>query len=343
MKKRIWSILAACLAVGVCLGVLQALVMPKYTDHPEGALVGEYYDQAGNHDVIFVGDCEVYESFVPAVLWEEYGIRSYVRGSPQQLTWQSYYILKETFRYEKPKAVVFNVLALKYGEPQDEAMNRLTLDGMRWSWDKVGAILSSMTEDESFLDYLFPFLRYHSRITELTEDDVRYLVSDPPAVSDSGYLMQTGVLPPTEEAKAGKTLTLSESILPETSMEYLEKMRLLCEANGCELILVKSPTQSSRFWWYDEWEERVTAYAAEKELSYYNMIPMCEEIGIDWNTDTYDYGAHMNVNGAEKTTRFFGKLLQQCHGLADHRTEEASVAIWSERVEQYQKRKEQAT
>ena len=89
MKKRILIAVCTLLLVGILLFVLQALVVPKYRENPEGALIGEYYAEAGGHDVIFIGDCEVYESLVPAVLWEEYGISSYVRGSAQQLVWQS--------------------------------------------------------------------------------------------------------------------------------------------------------------------------------------------------------------------------------------------------------------
>lgn len=342
MKKRICITLAVVLLVCLVLTFAQLLVMPKYVDNPEGALIREYYAEKGNHDVIFVGDCEVYESFVPAVLWEEYGIRSYIRGSAQQLAWQSYYLLKETFRYETPKAVVFNVLALKYGTPQNEAFNRMTLDGMKWSWDKVRAINASMTEDEQFLDYLFPLLRYHSRITDLTEEDWKYLLSSP-KMSDSGYLMQTAVRPRTEEPEAGRGLTVSESILPKTAMDYLDQMRLLCEEKGSELILIKAPTQSWGYWWYDEWDDQICDYAEQNCLTYYNFIPKCEEIGIDWTTDTYDEGVHLNVTGAEKLTRYFGKLLRDAHGLSDYRTDSASAEAWTPRVEQYHARKEQTS
>ena len=94
MKKRILIFVCALLVLAIMLGLAQAVVTPKYTDNPEGALIREYYDSGFGHDVLFIGDCEVYESFVPTVLWEEYGIRSYVRGSAQQLVWQSYYLLE---------------------------------------------------------------------------------------------------------------------------------------------------------------------------------------------------------------------------------------------------------
>ncbi len=337
MKKRILISVVAVLILGILLSLLQLLVVPKYRDNKEGALIGEYYAEAGGHDVIFVGDCEIYESFVPAVMWEEYGISSYLRGSAQQLVWQSYYLLQETFRYETPKAVVFNVLALKYGVPQNEAFNRMTLDGMRWSRAKIDAIRASMTEEEQFLDYVFPLLRYHSRITELTGDDFKYAFSDLPTVSHSGYLMQTGILPMTETVDSGRNL--SDYTLPATAMDYLERMRLLCEANGSELILVKAPTNSWAYWWYDEWEEQIDAYAAEKGLCYYNFIPLADEMGIDWQTDTYDRGAHLNVYGAEKLSRYFGELLQANHGIADRRDDAELSRAWAERLTSYHEEK----
>ena len=109
MKKKIISAICVTLVSILLLAVVQGLLMPKYIENPEGRLVGEYYTEAGENDVLFLGDCEVYESFGPAVLWEKYGISSYVRGSSQQLIWQSYYLLEEMLKYETPSLVVFNV------------------------------------------------------------------------------------------------------------------------------------------------------------------------------------------------------------------------------------------
>ena len=66
----------------------------------------------------------MYENLSPIKMWEDYGITSYIRGSAQQLIWQSYAMLEDALRYEKPKVVVFNVLAMKYDQPQKETYNR---------------------------------------------------------------------------------------------------------------------------------------------------------------------------------------------------------------------------
>ena len=334
MKKTLILCTAILLATFLCLGFVQMLVTPKYMTPPqEGALIAEYYNEKPCHDVVFIGDCEVYESFTPPTLWQEYGITSYVRGSAQQLIWQSYYLLEETLQYETPKAVVFNVLSIKYGEPQREEYNRMTLDGMAWSKSKVGSIYASMTEEESFLSYVFPLLRYHSRWSDLSAEDWQYLFHRD-TVSHNGYLMQTSVKPQTSTLEGRP---LANYTLPEIGFEYLEKMRALCEEKGVEFILIKAPTNNWKYYWYDEWEAQIVSWANEKGVDYYNFIPLDEEIGLDWSTDTYDGGVHLNVYGAEKLTSYFGKILAEKYGLTDRRGDAKLDAVWANKIAIYQK------
>ena len=330
MKKRILSIL---LVAAVILGLfwfLQRLVQPKYiNDIIEGRLTAEYYDNAGGNDVIFVGDCELYENISPITLWEDYGITSYIRGSSQQLIWQSYYLLEETLQYEKPDVVVFNVLSMKYNEPQREAYNRLTLDGMRWSMSKVNAIKASMMEDEEFITYLIPFLRYHARWQELTSEDFEYLFKTKKSFHQ-GYLMRVDVRP-VETMPAKKPL--ADYNFGSTAWEYMEKITQLCKDNDIQLVLVKAPSISPV--WYDEWEVQIEEYAQKNGLQYINFLELLDEVGIDFSTDTYDNGLHLNLSGAEKLSRYFGKILQDTYGLADHRTEPETAAKWQEKVDFY--------
>lgn len=321
--------------VFLTLFLLQGLLMPKYVEEiHEGHLIEEYYDEVKNHDVIFIGDCEVFSNISPVTLWEDYGISSYIRGSAQQLTWHSYYLLKETLTYEKPKVVVFNVLALKYNEPQKEAYNRLTLDGMKLSKVKIEAIKASMMEDENFISYLFPILRYHARWNELTSEDFKYLFENS-KVSHNGYLMRADVKPVTSLPKERK---LADYQFGENSYDYLDRMTKLCKDNGIELILIKSPSVYP--YWYEEWDEQMVEYAKENDLTYINFLNVTEEMGIDYSTDTYDGGLHLNLSGAEKFANYFGKILSETYALPDHRDEPEYQRIWDEKVEFYNSMKE---
>ena len=335
MKKNIRTALFWVFVLCGGLWLLNALFMPKYmSDIPEGALIAEYYKEETGHDVVFIGDCEVYENFSPDLLWREYGVTSYIRGSAQQLIWQSYYLMEETLNYETPKVMVFNVLSMKYGEPQSEAYNRLNLDGMRLSPQKLAAVRASMTEEESLLSYLFPLLRYHSRWNELKGEDLRYLTHRD-IVSDSGYLMNVQVRP-AENVPAGRPL--GDYSFAPVCWDYLDKMASLCEEKGVRLVLIKAPSLYP--FWYDQWEEQIEDYAARRGLSYINFLELTDEIGVDFTTDTYDSGLHLNLYGAEKLSRWFAQRLTAHRPGEDRRGQEEYADIWNEKSAAYAARRE---
>lgn len=319
----------------ITLWFLQKLLVPKYvTAIVEGSLIEEYYHEKTEHDVIFIGDCEVYENISPITLWEEYGITSFIRGGAQQLIWQSYYLLEETLKYEKPKVVVFNVLAMKYDEPQKEAYNRLNLDGMKLSKEKIKAVKASMMDDENLIEYIFPLLRYHSRWSELTSEDFKYLFKKD-KISHNGYYMRVDVEPVKSIPKGRK---LSNYQFGERSYYYLDRMVELCKENDIDLVLMKAP--SIYPYWYDEWDEQMREYANKHDLMYINFLDLIDEIGIDYNVDTYDAGLHLNLYGAEKMAVYFGDILRKTYGLEDRRGDEEIKKVWDEKVEFYYSMKE---
>lgn len=334
MKKILINVLAIGLAILVLL-FFQELFMPKYMSSiHEGNLVEEYYDEEKKHDVIFIGDCEVFSNISPVTLWEHYGITSYIRGSAQQLIWQSYYLLEETLKYEKPEVVVFNVLAMKYDEPQKEAYNRLTLDGMKLSLTKLKAVRASMMDDESMISYIFPLLRYHSRWNELSLEDFKYLF-DKDKISHNGYLMRIDTKPVDVIPKGRR---LANYQFGDNSYHYLELMTKLCKENGIELILIKSPSVYP--YWYEEWDEQMVQYAKEHELTYINFLKLADEIGIDYGKDTYDGGLHLNLSGAEKFSLYIGQILSEDFGVKDHREDDEYKKIWEEKISFYYAMKE---
>ena len=333
MKKKILTVTSVVAVIAVFLGIfafLNVLLAPKYMeDLVEGSMLSQYYREDKNHDVIFIGDCEVYANFSPMEMYRDYGITAYVRGSSQQLLWQSYSVLEETLTYETPKAVVFNVNAMRYSEPVSEAFNRLTIDKMRWSKQKIDIIQSSMMEEEDFLSYVFPLLRYHSRFDELTREDFTYLfkVKD---TTHNGHLINQNVKP------AGKLPTkrkLPNYQFGDICYDYLEKMTALCKEKGVELILIKAPSLYP--FWYEEYDAQITEFAKAHELCYYDFTKVTGEIGLDYQTDTYDAGLHLNLQGAVKLSRYFGKCLAEKHGIPDRRNDPAIAALYEEKLTRY--------
>ena len=329
--KRIAAVIITLLVAAGVLFLLERLLVPKYVDDVvEGAFVAEYYKEENkDFDVIFIGDCEVYENFSPVVLWNEYGINSYIRGSAEQYIWQSYYLLEDTLRYHKPQVVVFNIQSLQFNESQSEAYNRMSIEGMRWSASKVGAIKASMTEDEHFIEYVFPLLRYHSRWNELTKADFEYMFHSK-QVTHNGYFMRIDARP-AEDVPPGRPL--ADYSFGDKAMMYLDKIRLLCEKNDIKLLLIKAPSLYPE--WYEEYEMQVEDYAETYGLPYINFLEIQDQTGIDYTTDTYDGGLHMNLSGAEKLADYIGPVLLDM-GASDRRGDPELDAIWEQNNADYE-------
>ncbi len=309
---------------------INELFAQKYvTNFPEGSMIDDYYEDPENHEVIILGDCEVYANFTPMVMYKNEGITAYVRGNSHQLIWQSYGLLKETLKYEIPKVVVLNVASLKVSEPEKEPYNRLLLDKMKWSKEKIEIIKSSMTEDESFISYIFPIIRYHSRYNELTLDDLKYMFNHK-VVTYNGYLIN-------KEIKGVSTLPTKKRLgsytFKDNVIDYLDKIRELCQENNIKLVLIKAPSLYP--YWYTEYDNQVKDYANKYNLDYYNFLDNIEEIGIDYSHDTYDGGLHLNLYGATKLSTYFGRILKDKYDLTDYRLDNEISDIYNQKLYEY--------
>ena len=333
MKKKAIRIIISIIVIVFLVDAATRLLMPKYvSDVVEGNLIGEYYQEENkDFDVVFFGDCEVYENFSPLKMWEEYGINSYIRGSAEQYIWQSYYLLEETVSIHKPKVAVFNIQSLQFNHSQSEPYNRMTLDPMRWSMSKVNSIFASMKENENFIDYVFPILRYHSRWSELKAEDLEYMYKTH-TVSHNGYYMRIDVRP-AENIPSPKKL--ADYSFGDKAWSYLDRMRELCDKEGIKLVLIKAPSLFPH--WYDEWDAQVTSYAEKYGLDYINFLKCKDEVGLDYNTDTYDSGLHLNLSGAEKMAVYFGKYLKEKCDVPDRRDDSVLAGIWEQKEAAYNK------
>ena len=328
IKKVITALVLLALSFGI-LWFVQRLLMPKYQKGViEGSFTEEYYKEKVPHDVVFFGDCDAYESYSPIKMYEEYGISSYIRGSGEQYINQSYYLLKDVLRTEKPKVVVMSIHNLQHSAPHNEHYNRMTLDGMRWSKDKVDAIKSSLMKEETFISYVFPILRYHDRWNQLTKTDFEHVFTKD-ITSHNGYYMRCDICPKGYLPSMPLRLNYRFS---DFSWYYLDQIRILCEENGIELLLVRAPIE---YGWYEQWDENVEQYAEEYGLTYINFCDYADEIGIDMNVDTYDGGLHLNITGAEKLSVYFGRYLVDNYDLTDYRTVPEVAAEYEKDIEFY--------
>ncbi|MCR5420023.1 MAG: SGNH/GDSL hydrolase family protein [Lachnospiraceae bacterium] len=305
---------------------LNRIFMPKYVyENQDGRITREYYAQSRYSEVIFVGSSTVHSAIDPLVLWQEKGISSYVRANASQPMWISYYMIEDALKCHKPKLVCLDMTFIKYADDfVEEPSTRKALDGMRLSSSKIKCIEASMGEDEKMADYLMPLFRFHSRWKELSIDDIKLAYYNKP-VTLNGYLKDDGVAPVTE-----KELVYTKEgdlQLSPRNIEYLRKSIELCQKNGVEIFLFKTPAHSSN--WSVGYDEQIGKIAGEYNVNYINFDEYNDIIGLDYSTDTPDEGSHLNSFGADKFSEYLAGYLADNYEIKDQRNERRFADNWA--------------
>ena len=305
---------------------LNRIFMPKYIhENQDGRITQEYYPQAKYSDVIFVGSSTVHSGIDPRVLWNEYGISSFVRANASQTMWISYYMIEDAVRVRKPELVCIDTTFIKYDDDfVEEPSTRKSLDGMRMSFSKINCIKASMGKDEKMADYIVPLFRFHSRWKELTLDDFRYAYYNG-AVTVNGYLPDNEV----SAAQPGELIyTKGDDVsISDRNREYLRKAIDLCQRSGIQVLLFKVPAHSSN--WSEGYDEQISEIANEYNISYINFDLLNDEIGLDYSKDTPDEGSHLNSDGAVKFSYYLGGYIKDRFNITDRKNDKKYAANWN--------------
>lgn len=280
-------------------------------------------------DVLFLGSSHLYYGVQPNELWKEYGITSYVLGSPDQTTASSYYLLKEAFKYQSPKVVALESYYLGYDKPYySEERAHQAFDGMRLGGTKLEMIseLFSGKGPVKQLTFCLPFVMYHDRWSELEDYDF-----------NSASYLKGARIDYTVRANTDPKKKFKKKDIPELNREYLEKIIALCEENGAEFTMfavpygVKGSVKKYRSrQGVNVFLEEFLAGRGMPFLFYQRDYPEL----IDFATDFRDK-VHLNTAGAKKLSHHLGGWLKEQYGLEDHRGEER-FASWEEDLARYE-------
>ena len=307
----------AFLTILACLlSVINAVLLPKYTYSTSqwpttSAYAGFYGIEKDTIDVIFLGSSHAVSSLSPQYLYDSFGYRAYNLGCDQQNLLVSYYWLKEALRFQSPKAVVLDTyICFKYNESEPlnsyEATTRKAIDYMRWSENKVSAVNDICRYDgaQSKMSYYFTNIRFHSRWTDLTAEDFKFMSLG--SVSElKGYaaLFEESGITSYVPFKGGGS---EREPFHPLMLEYLEKIADLCSENHIELILISTPYTEGTAGRYNTASE----FAEERGLIYldFGEAALYSQLSYDFSSDNADY-AHAGVSGAEKITGKIGEVL----------------------------------
>ena len=296
-------------------------------------VAGFYNEEEDQFEVMFFGPSHAYAAFSPLVIWEETGIKSYVFSTQQQPLWATYIYIKEALKTQSPALIVLECrMALgdkEYymEEGDDKAVTYAYMDDLPLSWNKVELAVQSAPELEERFGLLFNFMMYHSRWNDLHREDFTFR-RDEARDPYKGFVMLEPQ-EPLQPRPASETVTQAVPLL-EKNQYWLEEIIKLCQEEGIELWLIKSPSNL-------ELEEKALLNTVEETARRYN-VPF-----HDFNVDYADIGLdesmffdahHLDALGAGKFSRYFAHILQSAR---PNLKTDSGDPVWAADLEVYQR------
>ena len=111
MTKKLLRPLLFLLFLLLLLALLSQYFLPKGNTLEDGIQEPELYAFLGEPEnsleAVVLGDSIPLSSFIPAYLWRDYGIPSYVCAATAQKPSDGYFLLKRFFRTQSPKVVLY--------------------------------------------------------------------------------------------------------------------------------------------------------------------------------------------------------------------------------------------
>ncbi len=341
IKRFISSVITLCLTVALLGGLTD--VMERKSSR---AKYEDFLNQDEDFDVLFMGTSHVIDGIYPMELWEDYGIVSYNFGGHSNRMATTYWSMENALDHTDPKLVVIDCMGVSDQWKSSDVFSflHLSMDAFPLSVTKTKAVWDLLDdknltadleagkgrdsgEKRTKLGLIWDFSVYHSRWTELTEDDFS------PAISpEKGAETKINVA-----QKAGAQEYSSEKMEPGTvSDRYLRMMIEDCQKRGIEVLLTYLPFPASA----EKYKEAnyINDVAAEYKVNYVNFLEM-KDI-IDYKTDLFDADSHLNASGARKVTEYLGQYIMDNYEISDRRTDE-EYQSWDKDYDKYVRMKDE--
>lgn len=372
MKKRVIRISSFVLTFILLFILIQNVLTPDHNSGGNGNLWYTFNSfrkaEKDSIDVFFLGHSQVLLGISPMKLYEDTGICSYDFGTAAQPVEVSYEICRLALAKQSPSVVFLNAGNLFYDNTTPRAESwRLVMDNLPLDAEKI-AMAKDFAEQlgsDGFWAAIFPIIKFHSRWDSLNQDDFRRRHVD--QLYTAGQSVVTTVIPSgvTEEGmnavardmelkntaqvkyiKNGvrggycKEKQLYQPVISDANMEYLRKMRQICQQAGAELVLFGMPNcvfpMQNNSAWTEELSDKARAAAEEVGIKYFDTA-YDVDAGIDFTADTYDSGVHLNLFGAEKITKCIEQYLQDNFALVSNRND-----TWDRMLDKYRQARELA-
>ena len=322
MKKELLALLASLLVIAMVVSAASSLCSPKR--HNYGSDWGEFLQEEENTiDVLFIGSSLTYCNIIPAIYWNETGLTAWDVTGPELTIPGAYHYLVEALKTQSPKAVFIEISGALYS--RYTGFTKTVIGQMPWGWNRLEMTFAE-GEPENRFGLIFPMFFYHSRWSELGENDWKVFLRGYDRDMNAGYtyLNQYRV----SEGYVTRTDSGADAENNLRNLEYMKKIADLCLEAGITPVFYESPAVSTMP------EELMGPIRRELDAIegtvVVNFNDYRDAIGAELDYDYYD-PLHYNASGADKFSRFLARWTEENLSLTP--TGRGDAALWQSRVE----------
>lgn len=289
--------------------------------------LGFYAEPEDTIEVVMIGSSPVYPFYAAPKLWGEYGFTMYPLSSNVQRPAAAEYLVEEALKTQSPELFVFELRMYTYeeGDMMDNmAYARGVTDNLKYSWNRIRLIDSLVPEAKERYTYYFDIFKYHSNWKTLILPEQYTAFWYERLHPLKGHVMSDKVVP--GEGSDRSTVT-GRTAIPAEQEAHLRALLSYLQEKELNALFIVSPMvlEEEMQQKFNYMEDIVASYG----YRYLNFNNYYDELGIDFATDYYDGGSHVNASGAEKCTAFLGDYLKEHYELEDRRGDE-KYGTWNE-------------
>jgi len=298
------------------------LLMPVRTVY--GSTWEQYLAEDSNSvDLLFFGSSLSYCDIIPAVIYEDTKLSSYVLAGPEQTVPIMYYYIKEACNTQKPQLVAAEVTNVFYKRYQN--YTKANISYMPFGGNRLGATFAG-AEREELYGLLFPLYNYHYRWTTIELDDIQKHIT-PTDDMTAGYTLLTNSC----ETPTPTTLDYSSNTENyRRNVEYLGKLKKFCDKENIELLLYITPSSGKiPEAALNDLRSDLSAFG----VTLHDFNENIESLELNNDLDWYD-PLHFNIRGAEKFSHFLSDRIDDAY---DFEAKGNNSVLWQQRVEHINK------
>jgi len=259
------------------------------------------------HNII-LGSSRGYCSYNPTLIDSIQNKTTFNMCTGSQHITETYYVLKEILKYQKPKTIIYEIYLSSFIDEPDfyHVMSNASFMSKKGKWEMIFGF-----GNKGLLNNLIPLLKHKPYIKR----DLKSILKSESPISnksfwDKGYLYDNHIVDSVKASKFGSInpnkINSSQS---KTIKENLGLLIELCRENNINLICVRAPYPKTRL------KQTLTDTVSKffKEFLGKKAIPFFDFNYIS-DSDYYDSDftdrIHMNTKGATKVSIKLGEILK---------------------------------